>query len=481
MPQTRPNILLLVGEDVGRHFGCYGDAYARTPNLDRLAAEGALYTNAFSTAPVCAPSRSCLVSGKYQWAMGSHPMRSVLVTPPRLFTHELRDAGYFVNWHTKRDFNFVPDDGFADACEPWLDDLRAGRLPEDKPFFLYQNFDVTHESTMWRDGGGQADNRKAKEHLLAPEQRHDPSLAPVPAYLPDTDDVRADIARYYDAVSIHDAEIGAVLDALDASPYRADTVVIYLSDHGRGLLREKRWCYDAGIHLPLIVRDPRDPMPGAVRDELVSWVDVAPTILSLAGVPAPEDYHGAAFLGGRAGGERAYAFAGRDRMDECGDRVRAVREKRFHYIRNEHPELPYAQRLTYLENQRTTRVARDLHARGELSTEAALFFARQKPPEELYDAVADPDMVHNLAEDPAYARILTRMRAALDEHRAAVPDLGLVPERELVRRGVIQDALADYAERVAPLPEGHEIGDHTTPVLEPEEADSDPGGGRKSG
>ncbi|MEX1089745.1 MAG: sulfatase, partial [Phycisphaeraceae bacterium] len=373
--ETRPNVILLMGEDTGLHLGCYGDCAASTPNLDRLAREGCRYTSAISTAPVCAPARSSVVTGMYPWSLGTHQMRSTLLHPPRLFTHELRDAGYYVNWPTKRDFNFDPTPGWCDDCNQdiavpdWPDASRAGTLPH-KPFFLYSNFYVTHESTMWSkpfgNDLGARHYRLQLDHLLKPGQRHEPATISVPAYLPDVSEVRQNLAWYYDALSIQDAQIGQVLDALAASPYADNTIVIYMTDHGRGLPREKRWCYDAGVHLPLIVRGP-GIAPGTVDDAVVNWVDIAPTILSLAGADIPGHYQGQAFLGAaKATTPRQYAFAGRDRIDEAFDHVRVARDQRWHYIRNTWPCLPYAQRSWYMERMATMQVLRRMRAAGEL-------------------------------------------------------------------------------------------------------------------
>ncbi len=468
----RPNFILLIGEDAGRYAGCYGDPVARTPNLDRLAAEGCRYDNGFSTAPVCAPSRSTLVSGKHAWSIGSHHMRSTLTQPPRLFTHELRDAGYYVSWPTKLDFNFEPDADFREDADDWIDKLRHGEL-SDRPFFLYRNFGITHESTMWAEPqsfGGARDEREKHLHTIAEAHRCDPSTVRVPAYLPDTPEVRADIARFYDALTLMDGQVGQVLDALEASPYRDNTVVIYLTDHGRGLIREKRWCYDAGVHLSLLIRWPNGIEAGSVSDELVSWVDVGPTILSLAGVDVPGDYQGQVFLGPARAGERACVFFGRDRMDEAFDRTRGARDRRWHYIRNDFPQLPWMQRNRYMEIQLTTQVAREMNARGELADSAAQFFADRKPPEELYDAQADPDMVRNLIDEPACAEHAQRLRAALVENIERFGDMGEFSERQLIERGVVVNRLDDeYRSRIGPLAEHLRIGPYPQPVLEREE------------
>jgi N-sulfoglucosamine sulfohydrolase len=468
MPHARPNIILLVGEDTGLTLGCYGDPDARTPNLDRLASQGMRYTHAFSTSPVCAPSRAGLVTSRYPWSLGTHLMRSVVLHPPRLFTHELRDAGYYVNWWTKTDFNFDPDTtpggatAWRDAQHDWTTELAHGTLPH-KPFFLYWNLGVTHESTMWSHNFGSwaaCDERKKLTPTLPAELRSDPASVRVPPYLPDTPETRQCLAWYYDALAIQDQHVGRVLAALDQSPYAQNTIVIYLTDHGRGQPREKRWCYEAGVHLPLIVR-----MPGQTRGEvsktMVSWVDMAPTILSWAGIDAPEHYEGQVI---GAGEPRKYAFSGRDRMDEAFDHVRTVRDARWRYIRNSFPAIPYAVRNAYMERMDTVQVLRRLRAEGRLEGDAALFMTDRKPAEELYDCDADPANVRNLAADPTHAGTLARLRDALDEHLAAVGDLGTVPEQELIARGLIKDQLNDYRSRVEPLPPEHRIGPERGPL-----------------
>ncbi len=461
MTETKPlNIVLLVGEDTGRHQGCYGEPYAHTPNLDRLAAQGCRYTNAFTHAPVCAPSRSGMITGRYPWSIGTHHMRSTLLNPPRLFTHELRDAGVHVAWPTKTDFNFEPPADFADTTEDvWKDGLPA------EPFFVYRNFDVTHESGVW-DTPNWAGRTFADRQAALPEAlRHDPAGAPIPAYLPDTPETRRDIARYFDLLSVQDQQIGEVLDMIDASPQADRTVVIYLTDHGRGLPREKRWCYGAGVHLPLIVRWPGQVEAGTVRDDLVAWVDLAPTILSLMGVSVPASYDGQVFLGPEKASPRDMVFGGRDRMDAGFDRVRYARSQRYHYIRNGYPALPWAAFMQYQEQEPTLAAMRRLHAQGELVGDAAVYMADRKPAEELYDAVADPDMVCNLAGDPAHAAALAEHRAALDEFLDSIDDLSLLPESELIARGLVADRLTqEYQAYVGSLTAEQALGPDVAPM-----------------
>jgi arylsulfatase A-like enzyme len=236
-----------------------------------------------------------------------------------------------------------------------------------------------------------------------------------------------------------DYQIGDVLAWLDQYGIADNTVVILFGDHGRGMPREKRWVYDSGIHVPLVVRWPGKIKPGTVRDDLVAFIDFAPTMLFIAGAGVPARMQGQVFLGDRRAKEREYVYAARDRMDEVFDRIRAVRDKQFEYVRNFHPELPYAQRIAYNEENPTMRVWRRLHDERELTGPPAQFFLPIKPREELYDTRADPDEVHNLATDRKYQKVLSRMRQAMDQWVRETKDLGEIAEEELVRRRIVRD------------------------------------------
>ena len=453
---SRPNILLLQAEDIGRHLGCYGDPVAHTPNLDAFARQSVRYTNAFSTAPVCAPSRGGMGTGRYPYSLGNHHMRSTLARPPRHFTQELMRAGYHVNWNTKLDFNFEPQDGWRHAADNWYE-----RPAPDTPFFLYENFNLTHESRMFPE-------RPWWHREIPPEaadaHRHRPADIRPPPWLTDCPELRRQLVDYYDALSISDAMFGHRLAWLEEQGLADNTLVIFLSDHGRGLPREKRWCYDAGLHLPLLVRRPGHLDPGSVCDELVSWVDIAPTLLSLAGVDIPPDYEGHVFLGPDRVLERDVCFAGRDRMDEVFDRVRVVRDSHWHYIRNFAPELPWAQWQNYMEQQPVMRVMREKWRDGTLTHAEQTFFREEKPVEELYDAHADPDCMHNLADDPAFGDIIQRMRDRLTDHLRQIHDLGEETEEALIARGLLTDRLPEYRERQTPEPPLPTPGPHPSPM-----------------
>ncbi|MEM6392122.1 MAG: sulfatase [Planctomycetota bacterium] len=467
MPNTTtPNFLFLVSEDVGRHHGCYGEPFAHTPHIDRLASEGVRYTHAFTTYPVCAPSRCTMVTGQYPYSLGTHLMRCTLTHSPRMVTQELQDAGYHVAWPTKLDFNFPEPDGYCtDRAEWWT---QPPPTPADQPFFLYRNFSVTHESSMWRSPEDQAKLTAD----VADNHRHDPAQAPVPADLLDCPEVRHQQVLYHDSLTQADHDIGQCLKWLDDHNLRDNTIVIYLSDHGCGLPRQKRWCFDAGLHLPLIIRFPNNGQfnsarhepnsrrttharPGTTRDHLVSWVDLAPTILTLAGVPVPTHYQGQPFLnpdGSTPAATRTTAFGGRDRMDEAFDHIRVARSQDYLYIRNTFPHIPYAQHEWYMEQASAIQAMRDAHAAGTLTGDAAAWFRHPKPAEELYRPADDPACVHNLIDDPAHQAHADALRAALDQHLEQVGDLGTTDETDLIAQGVVTDRLQEFRDRLAPLP-----------------------------
>jgi uncharacterized sulfatase len=435
----RLNIVWIVGEDLGPELGCYGDANALTPNLDRLAREGVRFTRAFTHAPVCAPSRSGLATGRYPTSVGTHHMRSTLLKPPPMFTDFLRSTGYLICWPTrtpfgKTDFNFaVPPKAF-DVVTDWT---RA--VPRDRPFFGFFNIETSHESQIRAPAPRQAQNLVS----LSPAERRDPKKMRVPAYHPDTPVVRRDLANYYDLVTAVDHKVEQVLKAVDDAGVADRTIVFFTGDHGRGLPRSKRWVYDSGTHVPLLVRWPGKIAAGSVRDDLVCFLDLSATALAVAGVDVPREFQGRVILGPKSQPAPTYVFAARDRMDETYDRIRAVRGERFHYIRNFHPELPYSQPITYAEEMPTLKEWRRLHAEGNLSPVQDAFFAPTKPPEELYDTEADPDEVRNLVNESRYRNTVEEYRDALDRWMKATGDLGAVPEQELIRRGLLADRPAN--------------------------------------
>jgi arylsulfatase A-like enzyme len=421
----KPNILWLTSEDHGPQMGCYGDSFATTPNVDKLAAKGLLYTRAWSCAPVCAPSRTTLISGLYASSSGGEHMRSLVPFPAgkRMYPQLLREAGYYCSNNSKEDYNLDQPGTVWDESSKkahWRDRTAGQR------FFAVFNSEKSHESKI-----------RARSHKAV----HDPAKVRVPPYHPDTPEVRRDWAQYYDVVSQADADAGKVLAQLDADGLTDDTIVFYFGDHGSGMPRSKRWPYNSGLHVPLVVFIPekfkelRPPeyKAGGKSDRLVSFVDFAPTLLSLAGVQPPGWMQGHAFLGKFIAPAPQFLHGFRGRMDERIDMVRSVTDGRHVYVRNYMPHLIYGQHLDYMWQTPTTRVWEQLHNDGKLTPIQDAFWNR-KPPEELYDLQGDPDEVKNLASSPAHAAIKAKLHKALQDHALKVRDVGFIPEGERFAR-----------------------------------------------
>ena len=432
----RPNILWLSTEDMSPHLGCYGDEHARTPNLDALASQGVLYKNAFVPAPVCAVCRSAIITGVYAPSLGTHHMRSRARLPReiRCFTEYLRNAGYYCTNNAKEDYNFrTPKTAWDESSgrAHWRNRPRA-----DQPFFAVFNFTGTHESAV------RGDEPKYSQTVasLSEQQRPHPGTLTLPPYYPDTPKVREHWGRYYNTISALDQWIGERLAELDEAGLAEDTIVAFWSDHGAGLPRAKRWLYDSGLRVPLIVRIPekfrafRPGVAGSHSDRLVSLIDLGPSMLNLCELPIPEYMQGQPFLGADLPPEREFVFASRDRMDESYDCSRAIRTKRYKYIRNFMPWRPYAQHGAYPENNDIMRELRRLHAAGQLTAEQARFMQTEKPVEEFYDLQNDPHELRNLAADgkrPAEMEQLVRQCLKMMQ---AIRDLGIVSESRMQQR-----------------------------------------------
>ena len=438
---AKPNILWISAEDLSPDLGCYGDGYARTPNLDKLAAESARFTRAFAVTPVCAPSRSAIITAMYPTSIGTLHMRSKAVPPPfvKCFTEYLRAAGYYCTNNAKTDYNFdAPLTAWDESSgrAHW-----RNRSVKAQPFFAVFNLNVTHESQI----RAEKDVFERQTRALGPDERHDPSKAVLPPYYPDTPIVRRDWANYHDLITAMDKQAAGILKQLEEDGLAGNTVVFFWGDHGRGLPRAKRWVYDSGTRVPLIIRWPGKIKPGTIRDDLVCLMDLGPTVLSIAGLKAPEHMQGRPFLGDQAKEPREHVFAHRDRMDETGDTIRSIRDKRYRYVRNFQPQKPHSQYIDYMELMPTMREMRRLNKeeatllgagqRPELLTvPQRLFFLPEKPPEELYDTESDPHEVNNLADSAEHRDILKRLRQILNRHLKDTRDLGLINEAELRER-----------------------------------------------
>lgn len=437
-PPRVPNILWITVEDLSPKVGCYGDDLACTPHLDRLASEGVRYTRVFATTPVCSPSRCTLITGMYASSIGGHQHRTTddfpaldhrpyLAVPPpyvKAFTEYLRARGYYCSNNSKTDYQFAPHTDQRQPLTAWDDSSRRAhwrnRPHPDQPFFAVFNSARTHESRVWPNPD--------EAPML------DPAKVVLPPYYPDTPVIRRDYARHYDNVARMDQWVGKILRELEEDGFVENTIVFFFSDHGDGLPRAKRWLYDSGLHVPMIVRWPGHLEPGGVNEDLTSFVDFAPTMLSLAGAPIPEHIQGQAFLGGQRKPPHAHIFATRDRMDESHDMRRAVRDKRYKYIRNYFPERPYVLPNEYRDRMPLMQELLRLNTEGKLRGSSALMFAPEKPEEELYDVKADPHEINNLARAPRFQKVLAKMRETLEQWRKETGDMGEIPERELSER-----------------------------------------------
>jgi len=453
-----PHLLLLVAEDLSPRIGAFGDPVARTPHLDRLASEGVRFTRVFTTAGVCAPSRAALVTGRHQIAIGAQHMRTSTrpagayrtVPPPdvKAFPELLRAAGYYTFTDSKHDYQFSGPLGDA-PFTIWDDSGRSahwrGRPDPDQPFFGLVNFGETHESGLFPPllSGWPRSFLHVALALLrrlqygAVPRITDPSAVALPPYYPDTPTVRRDVARHYDDVHAMDAAVGRWLAELEADGLADSTIVVWTTDHGDGLPRAKRELYDSGLHVPLIVRFPEalrpDHLPSGGRDErLVSFVDLAPTLLRLAGAPRPAGLSPHDFLDPDAP-RRRYVYAARDRIDEVWDRERAVRDERFKYIRSFAPDRPTGHRLAFRDHLAMMRELWALRAEGALDPVQSRWF-EPTGAERLYDLAEDPHEVADVSGEPGYADALERMRAAYAGFAARVRDTSEEPEDRMVER-----------------------------------------------
>jgi arylsulfatase A-like enzyme len=439
-PAKPLNILWLTFEDSSPWLACYGDKTAPTPNIDRLAREGVRYTHAYATTPVCAPARHTLITGMYATQTGAMHMRNgtrseagvakdpeayadiplyEAVPPPqvRCFPEYLRAAGYYATNNVKQDYQFV--------APPTVWDESSNRAhyrnrAAGQPFFAVFNCIYTHE--------GQTFPRAPKRATVVK-----PQDVPLPPYYPDTPLVRQTVAHSYNNIVAMDAWVGERLAELEHDGLLDSTIIFFFSDHGVGLPRGKRNSYDSGLRVPLLIRFPDGSRAGTTDDRLISFLDFAPTILSLTGVKIPDHLHGHPFLGPAKTDPPKYVFATQDRVDAFTDCVRSVCDGRYRYIRNLMPDRPHLAESAYRDR---VPMMKDIHAmRPETATPAQWqMVSKTKPSEELYDAQADPHNVVNLIDAPEHQDRIKAMRVALDAWTSENGDLGLIhPESKLVR------------------------------------------------
>lgn len=424
--EPKPNILWIVSEDNSPFLGAYGDNFATTPNLDRLATNGILYENAFSPAPVCAPTKSSIITGVFANSLGTQHMRSKYPIPNNFIFYPslIQEAGYYCTNRSGKDYNTI------DQVAAWNEsgqDASYKNRKEGQPFFQIYSVPVSHESSI---------------HKYTPleELRHDPEKVPIPPYHPRTEEMKHDWAQYYDKVEDMDTKVGEILEELEKEGLRESTIVFYSSDHGGVLGRSKRFMYESGLKVPLIVSVPKKfqhmvkEMPGTSTSRAVNLMDLGPTFLNLIGVDIPAHMQGKPFLRKNTKEmDKTYGFRGR--MDERYDMVRTVRNKEFRYVKNYMPHRIYGQYVGYLWRAPSMKSWEQAHLNGELNEVQSAFWNR-KPAEELYKISSDPHNINNLADNPEYTETLMQMRGECQAWQKEIVDVGFIPEPMIERISV---------------------------------------------
>ena len=413
----KPNILWITCEDISPFLGSYGDSEATTPNLDQLAKEGVRYTNFFANAPVCSPARFTILHGVHASSAGTMNMRSRYKVPDEWLTYPeyLKEAGYYCTNNAKTDYNFS---GNQDVWDESSQKAHYKNRAQGQPFFAVFNFTSSHESKI---------HKYDSSELI-----HDPDKMILPSYVPDNEAMRNDMAKLYDNITKMDGQAGEILKELDEAGLRDSTIVFYYSDHGGVFPRSKRYIHRTGTWVPLITRVPYPLQKsfgkgGSVSERLVSFVDLAPTVLSIAGVEAPDYMEGKAFMGEFIQDPQEEIFLFRNRMDERIDFQRAITDGKYRYHRNFIPHRPYGQHLGYLWRAASIRSWEQAYLNGECNEMQSRYW-EEKDFEELYDMEADPWEVNNLAENEEYADVLTKMQKRLTERMLELNDAGALPE-----------------------------------------------------
>jgi arylsulfatase A-like enzyme len=418
-----PNFIFLIAEDISPDLPVYGDSTIQTPALGKLAQHGVTYLNAYTISPVCAPSRSSIITGMYPTSIGTHHMRTQSAredipnydaVPPvhvKHFTEYLRAAGYYCFHWGKHDIQYPSPVSSWDMDAEQKDFFD---IPNDKPFFAMGNFNITHESNIWN---------RAELPLEV-----DPASINTPPYYPDDPVIRNDMARYYSNIVELDKRVGVFLHKAEQEGFLENTYVFFVGDHGRALPRGKRNLYEQGIRVPFIIKHPGNKNKGTYEDRLISFIDIAPTILSLAEVDIPSHLQGKAFLGSKAAKPRTYIYAAKDRMGLVYDQVRVVRGQRFKYFRNFDPHIPILQKSNYRDQMAMMERLYTMHESNELNSYQVRLFQTPKPAEELYDLKYDPYELNNLASKPEYQDTLKKLRAENLDWMHRTHDMGFMNE-----------------------------------------------------
>ncbi|MBO9701974.1 MAG: sulfatase-like hydrolase/transferase [Sporocytophaga sp.] len=432
--QTSTNVIWLDFEDLSPIFSAYGDRTISTPNIDRIAKEGIVFKKAFTTVPVCAPTRSSIITGMYPTSIGSHNMRiqannkypnvpNYEVVPPhyvRCFPDILRENGIYTVSSKKSDYQFAPSPLTWDVY-PANDSTDRYNFPKDKPFFKQINFWETHESQIW---GWCRQNIPLSV---------DTTKVIVPPYLPQTVTNKLDWATQYNNLKYCDSIVGKILDTLEKNGLLKKTIIILTGDHGNGLPRSKRSLHNSGVSVPLVIRFPDKRQAGTVNNDLVYLMDLGPTILSFYNIPAPSHIHGRNIFTNNDENKRKYVYFSADRFDESIDMLRATSDGRYKYIRNYQPQKPQFLNLSYRKSQQGVKELYRLDSLGKLNPIQATLMRKTKPAEELYDTQNDPYEINNIADSNEHQPKLIELRAVLDQWIRETGDLGFTSESDIAK------------------------------------------------
>ncbi len=430
----QPNILWISTEDITTMLGCYNDPNAFTPNLDAFAEKSVKFTEAFATAPVCSPSRSCIITGEYATSLGTQHLRSEVTIPERIvpFPKYLRKAGYYVTNNDKEDYNFVDTTIWNESSKT----AHWRNRPAGQPFFSVFNIEITHQSGIF--GNDSVYHERIKDYLSKIETVNPDSLV-IPPYFPESPAIRKLWARYYTNIQVLDIQFEERLNELNSDGLLDNTIVFFFADHGTGMPRAKRALYDSGLKIPLLVYVPDKyadrfhMQPGTENNRMVSFLDFAPTILNIAGVEIPDNMNGKPFISEEKVSSKDFVFGTSDRVDEAFEMARTVRTERFRYIRNFKPYTPLLQPNFYSDKSEIMKELHKFTGNPDLTFAQKTLFTENRQPEELYDVVNDPYEIHNLAGIPEYQNELSEMRKRLRAEMLESYDTGLMPEPEMMR------------------------------------------------
>ncbi len=423
-----PNILWISAEDISPALGCYGDPQAVTPNIDKLAKNGIIYTNVYATAAICAPARSALITGIYATSTGTQHLRSEIPVPPslKILPEYLMEAGYYCTNNAKTDYNFDP----AGRWNENGPDAHWSHRPEKAPFFSVFNFGITHEGNT---------NKFAEHDIEGLVDYHDPAKANLPPYFPDTPEMRKIWAHAYDLITKFDMQMGERIHELEESGELENTIIFVFSDHGFGLPRYKRWCYSSGMKVPLVVYVPDkykslfESKTGSKDNTLISFADFAPTVMSLAGLEPDQGMQGVPFAG-RVIQTNEFIYGARSRADDVYDVCRFISDGRYEYIRNFMPYKPYIQKaIIFGDEKRSYKELNALMEEGRLN-DTVMRMYEPKDTEELYDLQSDPFELNNLAVQPAFHARKKQLRENLIISLNDKKDIGFLHESEMMIR-----------------------------------------------